>query len=468
MHHPIYLWSATETAQRLRAREVSVREVTQAHLDRLAHVNPQLNAIVQPMEAAMARARELDAQGPDEQQALWGVPITVKINVDQVGSANSNGLVALAHHVATHDAPVVQNLKRAGAVTIGRTNTPEFSMRWFTSNALHGVTHNPWDARKTPGGSSGGAAAAVAAGIGCLAHGNDLGGSLRYPAFCCGVTSIRPSRGRVPAFAPSAAQERPALTQSMSVQGPIARCVADLRLALGVMAQRDARDPLWCNAWDSGRARRARWRIGVSSNPFGGDVDPALDAAMQQAISALQDAGAEVVTITPPNAREIAQLWGDLLTTEVHHLMAPALREMASPTSLAAIESMLGHSRVLDTPALLQGLAQRLSHERAWGLMFEDIDALIMPTSLQRPLDNDLDLHGPQHMGAILAAQQPLVAVNLLGLPAVAVPTHLVEGLPVGVQVIAALHDDALALDVAQALEDRLGSLWPQLPMNRA
>src|SRR5215203_2930111 len=138
----------------------------------------------------------------------------------QRGLPTSNGVLAFRDVVAVEDSPVVANLRRAGAVIMGRTNTPAFSWRWFTDNALHGRTLNPWDAGVTPGGSSGGASAAVAAGIGAIAHGNDIGGSVRYPAYACGVAGLRPSAGRIPAFNPSAAAERPLSSQVLSAQGP--------------------------------------------------------------------------------------------------------------------------------------------------------------------------------------------------------------------------------------------------------
>ena len=467
MSTDICYWSAIETAKWLREREVSVLEVTDAHLARLDALNPALNAVVQSMNGAREQAKAMDAQGPQLGQPLWGVPITIKINIDQAGTANSNGLSAFADNISTEDSPVVRNLSRAGALTIGRTNTPEFSMRWFSSNALHGVTQNPWGHNKTPGGSSGGAAAAVASGIGCLAHGNDLGGSLRYPAFCCGVASIRPSMGRVPAFTPSAPKERPSITQSMSVQGPIARSVADVRFGLQIMAQRDARDPLWRNTPNSGRSHNKPWTIGVATNPYGGNVDPAIEDAMAKAVDAARAAGAKVVEITPPMAIEIAKIWGDLLATEVHHTMGSAIRDFASPTQATAIEAIFERSQLLDTAGLLESMARRLTAQRAWGLMFDEIDALVMPTSLQRPFENDWDLGTHDHHAAILEAQQPLVSINMLGLPSVAIPTHLADGVPVGVQVIGALDDDYLVLDVAEAMEAHLGTLWQQLPANR-
>jgi Asp-tRNA(Asn)/Glu-tRNA(Gln) amidotransferase A subunit family amidase len=177
--------------------------------------------------------------------------------VDYEGRPNPNGVPAQMNIIAPSDAPVVRNLKKAGAIVIGLTNTPEFSFRGFTDNPLHGLTLNPWDPDITCGGSSGGAGAAVAAGIGTIAHGNDIGGSLRWPAHCNGITTIKPTQGRIPAYNQSAAAERPMLAHLMSAQGPLARSVADLRLALEVMSQRDPRDPWWVPAPLSHRPVRA-------------------------------------------------------------------------------------------------------------------------------------------------------------------------------------------------------------------
>jgi amidase len=173
----------------IRRRDVSCREVVTAALARLDAVNPRINAVVRPLhETALAEAAAADqalargaAVGP-----LHGVPITTKVNVDQTGCPTDNGVVAFKDLVATRDNPVVANLRRAGAIVIGRTNAPAFSMRWFTDNALHGATLNPWDPARTPGGSSGGAAAATATGIGAIGHGNDIAGSVRYPPTAAG------------------------------------------------------------------------------------------------------------------------------------------------------------------------------------------------------------------------------------------------------------------------------------------
>jgi amidase len=248
---PLWRWSAVDLAAAIRGREISCVEAAQAAIDRMHAVNARVNAVtVDLSNEALAAAKRADAVVASGVAlgALHGVPVTIKENVDQAGQSTPNGVVADKDLVAAEDSPVVANLRKAGAIVIGRTNTPEFSYRWFTDNPLRGLTKNPWSEAHTPGGSSGGAAAAVALGIGAIAHGNDLGGSLRYPAYACGVATIRPSLGRVPAFNATAPAERPPTVQLMSVQGPIAREVRDVRLAFDVMTARDARDPWWTPA----------------------------------------------------------------------------------------------------------------------------------------------------------------------------------------------------------------------------
>ena len=194
----IWRLPAAGLAGMIRQREISAREAALAGLARLDAVNPRLNAVVEHRPAdVLAQADAIDAslaRGEDP-GALAGVPVTVKVNTDQAGFATTNGLVQQRDQIATSNNPVVDNLRRAGAVILGRTNTPALSLRWFTSNLLHGATRNPRDPGLTPGGSSGGAAAAVAAGIGHLAHGTDIGGSVRYPAYACGVHGLRPQSG---------------------------------------------------------------------------------------------------------------------------------------------------------------------------------------------------------------------------------------------------------------------------------
>src|SRR5690349_14419444 len=247
---PVWQWSALQTAAAIRSGAISSVEVVEAHIARMREVNPKLNAVVVDLsEDALKAAKAADNRTrKTEPGALHGVPITIKENVDYEGRPNPNGVATQMNIIAPSDAPVVRNFKKAGAIVIGLTNTPEFSFRGFTENPLHGLTLNPWDPEITCGGSSGGAGAAVAAGIGTIAHGNDIGGSLRWPAHCNGIATIKPTQGRIPSYSESAAAERPMLASLMSSQGPLARSAADVRLGLEVMSARAPRDPGWVPA----------------------------------------------------------------------------------------------------------------------------------------------------------------------------------------------------------------------------
>ncbi len=222
------LWrkSAVELAAMIRDREVSSREVIQAHLDRIEAVNPYLNAIVRLLpDQALAAADAADRFVSDGAGLgpLHGVPFTVKENIDLAGTPTTQAIPALAEAVAPVDAPQVERMRAAGAIPIGRTNLPDFGLRVHTDSALHGLTRNPWNPQRTPGGSSGGEAAALATGMSPLGLGNDLGGSLRNPAHCCGVASIKPSTGAVPAATVIPPEDMNISYQLMAVEGVLAR-----------------------------------------------------------------------------------------------------------------------------------------------------------------------------------------------------------------------------------------------------
>ena len=246
------LWrlSATDVAAAIKSKKVSAKQVAEAALARLDAVNPAINAVVDHRpEDVLAQAAAIDAAIARHEAVgpLAGVPVTVKVNIDQVGYANTNGLKLQRDNIARENSPVIDNLRKSGAVILGRTNCPAFSYRWFTTNLVHGDTKNPRDPGITPGGSSGGAASAVAAGIGHIAHGTDIAGSIRYPAYACGVHGLRPTFGRVAAFN-AALPERGIGPQLCAVSGPLARTIADIRIALAAMSAKDARDPWWVPA----------------------------------------------------------------------------------------------------------------------------------------------------------------------------------------------------------------------------
>ena len=221
----------TELARAIREKQASSREVVQAHLDRINAVNGGLNAVTVVLrEQALRAADEADqalAKGA-ELGPLHGIPMSVKENIDLANSPTTSGVVALKEAVPPLEAPHVTQLKRAGAIPLGRTNLPDFGLRWYTDNALRGATKNPWDSSRTPGGSSGGDAVALATGMTPLGLGNDYAGSLRYPSQCCGTTAIRPTFGRVARASSLARAEPPITLQLFDVQGPMARRIRDL------------------------------------------------------------------------------------------------------------------------------------------------------------------------------------------------------------------------------------------------
>lgn len=457
-------WSATETVARLRARDVSAVEVCEAHMARLDAVNPGLNAVVEVVPEALDVARQID-EGERPASLLAGAPVTAKINADMQGYANSNGLAALADVPCEFDSAVVSNLKAAGAVIIGRTNTPEMSLRWCTSNPHFGTTLNPWDPQITPGGSSGGAASSVAAGIGVLAHGNDLGGSVRYPAYACGICGLKPSRGRIPASNPSAKDGRPEMTMAFSVQGPIGRSVADVQLGLDAMRGFHPGDPNWCSAPANGRMRApGPMRAGIVRAGFPTSTAPAVEDAVTRAAAAAEAAGMQVQEVTLPEVERCIAVWGALLFTETQAIYEDFLRAHTSQDLQTWIDGFTRTFQCQDLRGYIQGMSERANLQRLWAGLWDSVDCLIMPTSLIPPFENDLDFKDPSQAPALIHAQAPLYVVNLLGLPSLALPTHVADGLPMGVQIVGPMHDDDKVLATGILLEAHLGRILGEMP----
>src|SRR5262245_55452274 len=336
------LWrlSASEVARLVRTRRVSAREVADAALQRLDSVNPRITAIVDCRpDLVREQADRVDgvlARGNDP-GPLAGVPVTIKINIDQEGFATSDGSRLQENLIAKCNSPVVDNLVRTGAVLLGRSNAPTFALRWFTSNLLYGGTHtrNPRDPRLTPGGSTGGGAAAVAAGIGHIAVGTDIGGSVRYPAYACGVHGLRPSLGRVP-FYNASLPEATIGGQVMHVEGPLARTVHDLRVSLSAMSAADPRDPWSVPAPLEGPPRPPRAALCV--RPAARKVVAEVEAAVLEAGRRLADAGwsVEEVDDTPPlDASAEIQEW--LWLADGFAQLADAAERDGDPGALAVM-----------------------------------------------------------------------------------------------------------------------------------
>lgn len=450
----IWRLSASELAARVRAKEVSAREAAQTALERLAAVNPSINAVVDYRpEDTLAQAELIDAAIARGEQPgmLAGVPVTVKVNVDQAGYATTNGVTLQRDLIAQSNSPVVDNLRKAGAIILGRTNTPAFSYRWFTSNLLHGSTRNPRDAALTPGGSSGGAAAAVAAGIGHLAHGTDIAGSIRYPAYACGVHGLRPTLGRVPAYN-AALPERGIGPQLTAVSGPIGRTIHDLRLGLAAMSAADPRDPWWVPAPLQGpEAPRV---AALCIRPDGLQTAPEVEAALRDAAQRLRDDGWRVDEIdnTPP-LKDASDLQIVLWLSDGYAAMeANAIKE-GDPGALTALAGHKRRAESLDLPAFSQTFVRRATLLRMWQQFLENYPVLLLPVSAEPPFPDGLDLQGDAAYARVWTAQMTQIGLPFLGLPALTVSTAMHGKSPLGVQLVANRYREDLCLLAGESIE---------------
>ncbi|MDB5731869.1 MAG: aam 3 [Variovorax sp.] len=456
------LWrlDATELAALIRSKEVSCVETTESVLGRIDDVNPRINALpVVLHEQALAAAAEADralARG-DAVGPLHGVPVTIKVNVDVAGGATDGSIVALKDLIADSDAPVVANLKRAGAVIVGRNNAPSFSLRWFTDNELHGRTLNPWDPHVTPGGSSGGAAAAVATGMGPIAHGNDYGGSIRHPAWACGVVGLRPTAGRVPAVNATAKDDRILTNQLMSVQGPLTRSVADARLALEVMAEGDPRDPLWVPAPLDYPPSGQPLKVALFKRHPAFAADPSVTASFERAAQWLADAGCIVEEAEPPHFEEAARLWREMLNDDLRRGGKPAIEAIGDEAVRTVFAWQLAAPPAGSAERVLAAYQRRLTIARAWSLFFSEHPVLLMPVSWARQFPIDEDRRSAERFEQMLLEQSPLTATAMLGLPGLSVPTGVDGGLPTGVQLCASRYREDLCLAAGEIVERAAG-----------
>jgi amidase len=458
----IWKWSASDLAPAIRRRTISAREALLSCLERLDQINPYLNAVVDDLRedaliAADAADRAVKQKAP--LGLLHGVPITVKINVDFAGRATTNGVVAFKNAIASGDSAVISNLRKAGAVIFGRTNVPCFSTRLFTDNDLYGRTFNPWDPGRTPGGSSGGAAAAVGTGIGAIGHGNDRAGSIRFPAYACGIFGFRPVPGRVPEYNPTNREERNLISQLTNTQGPLARCVADTKLAFSAMAQEDHRDPWWLPPLDRPNSA-APCRVGLFMDMPEGKTDAVVAEAIRKVGHWLEAAGYTVEEAAPPRFAEAAHLFWDLLMSEER---AASEKEMAASTKGIEMygdeavkrnrRGTLAYAEALTYENYIKGVARRTTILREWLEFFERFPILIMPVSSQIPFVIDYDQRGDEIVRETHLALQPSIAVSLMGLPALAAPVMIHKGIPIGIQIVAGRFQEERCFAAGEIIE---------------
>ena len=442
-----------EISELVRSKQISAVEVTKAHLERLKEVNPKLNAVVQEMpEEAIEDAKEIDKkiQIGEDPGILCGVPLTIKVLADQKGFATTNGLKIQKDLIAKTDSPIVSNVKKAGAVIVGRTNTPAFSLRWFTNNDIHGQTLNPHDKNLTPGGSSGGASSAVASGICPIAHGTDIGGSIRYPAYACGLHGLRPTFGRIPAFNASGG-ERHIGGQIMAVGGPIARKIKDIRVSFEAMAKSDNRDPWHVPVPFAGPEFEKR--VAFTINPDGMPVCEDVAKAIKESAKILSNSGWHVEEVECPPMQDAADINAKLWMAETRYAAKGMIEKEDEPDSKFVFQQMTKRSPEIDKGGLLDALQKRATLIREWQLFLSKYPVLITPVSGELPFTQQLDVKSESDFENIMKAQLTQLAIPALGLPALSVFTGFSRTTPVGVQLIGGRFREDILIAAGKDIE---------------
>ncbi len=453
--------SAGELAAMVRSREVSSRELVEASLARIERLNPELNAFAEvDAERALAAA---DAVEPGDGRPFAGVPTAVKANRPVDGLRYTIGAPLLAGNVADFDHNVVRRLKGAGFVVVGTTTLPEYGILPVTEAPLYGPTRSPWDLDRTPGGSSGGAAAAVAAGMVPVAHGNDGGGSIRIPASCCGLVGLKPSRGRI-SFAPELGDE------FLAVDGMLTRTVADTASILDVLAGYEPGDATWAPSPSQPFAAAAdkepgRLKIALTTLPPIPDaaVDPTCEQAARDGAELLASLGHEIVEVDPPwQVPGVQEMFGALFSIHISLQIAfsgmvagrePVAEDM-QPMSWAIYQL----SKSIDAVAGVALLAQLQAFTRQLVAFLEGFDALLTPALAERPLPvGALDPASPDPMATFTRSGlfTPFTPIfNASGQPAISVPLYEGEdGLPLAVQLVGRPVDEGTLLALAGQLE---------------
>ncbi|MET0591259.1 MAG: amidase [Polyangiaceae bacterium] len=446
----IFEYGASEMAALLRSGDVSAREVVLAHLERIEEHNSYLGAVTVALrDAALAAADASDRCDRNDRGPLHGVPFSVKENLDCEGSATTHGVPQLRDAMPYADAPAVARLKAAGAILVARTNLSEMGLRLCAENPLRGRTLNPFDRQRTAGGSSCGDAAAVATGMVPLGIGSDMGGSLRVPAHCCGVATLKPTTGRIAHAASLEPRDHGMSGQAMLSVGPLARSVADLRLALSVMAGRDARDPRSVDVPLEGADAPRRAAL-VTKLP-GAPLPPSALAALEEAAKRLRSAGWEVDDASPPELARVDDVFRKILATDLATI-APQLEPFLSEKLSAHLQ------RVVRAGRLQEASNHRIHSERSrlargWSSFFAEYPIVVGPTFACDIWPIDADLDPVRGIEMLKETVRFLTPGSALGLPCVTVPMGVADGLPTSVTLYADLWREDLCLRAAETVE---------------
>jgi Asp-tRNA(Asn)/Glu-tRNA(Gln) amidotransferase A subunit family amidase len=483
-----HLLSAREIATQVRRKEVSPVDVARAHFDRIERLNPKINAFVDyKPEAVLAQARAAEKTlmhaNQDDLGPLHGVPLSIKSSIDVAGHRCEAGSRLRAGYVAAEDAPLVARLRAAGAVILGVTNTPELLMAWETDNLLYGRTNNPWDLSRTAGGSSGGEAAAIAAGLSAGGVGSDGGGSIRVPAHFCGICGLKPTPGRIPSTGHFPKARGPFAL--LGVVGPMARTVADLRMLFEVMAGADDGDPASApvavssqfsvlSSQKKGCQGTADWVLGTDVGFFEDDtrtpVTPETREAVRQAALLLMSCGFQVDAFRPEGLEEAQRLWWEFFGTAGAMMLGPEVRGRESELSpiLREFQSWTDAAPAHTGESLLAAWLGRDAVREKILLQMRKFPVLICPVAaIPAFLHGEREWTVDEQQVKYLDAWSYCEWFNLLGFPAVVVPMGSSRGgLPIGVQIVGRPWEEKLVLAVAAKLEAERGP-WVAPPADK-
>ncbi len=453
--------SIAEIASLYRRGKLSPVELTRFLLDRIASLNPRLNAYLtvceeqaleQAVRAEAALAGKRRGKSTRDLGPLHGIPISLKDNIYTAGIRTTAGSKILRDFVPLHDAPVVTALKKAGAIILGKTNMHEFAYGATSNNPHYGPVRNPWDESRIAGGSSGGSAAALAAGLCYGSFGTDTGGSIRIPASLCGVVGLKPGLGRV------SAEDVIPLSPTLDFVGPLARSVEDAALLLEPVFTRGAKErSLFPRRFPSPRARRAK--LGIPKEFFFDVVSPEVQRAFDRAIRILKKAGASIKELSLPLLLETEEAGNHIAWAEatLYHQPAGWFPDRSADYG-EDVRSRLEMGTSVSAVAYLKALQTREKFIATFHLALEDadVDALVVPTTpiAAPPIGEEAtSISGTLHptRALLLRLNRP---ANLAGVPAISVPCGLSErGLPISLQFIAAVTDEPLLLEIARHFE---------------
>jgi amidase len=438
----------------LHARKISRRELVQAHLDRIGVVNPVVNAVVElRAEAALAEAASIDANSKDrEAPPLDGIPVSIKDHFDVEGMLHTEGVKTMAQRRSPLDEVAVKRLRDAGAIIIGKCNQPDFQIRWNTISELYGATRNPRDLSLTPGGSSGGDAAAVAAGMVPLGLGADYGGSIRVPASFCGIYGLRPSAGRIPAVASLEPFDGPPTLDFMCSTSPFARSVEDLQTAYRVLAGPDPRDPATVPVPVGDDASSAKpVRVAMMMRETGAILTDEIEIRLKQTAAILQASGYVVIETGIPQARRAPEVWAELVGTELLQSAMPVWAPQLGASGRQHIEMMFGiYALGNSVKRYIHSFMERRSIVRETADWMEKYPLVLAPVAGIPPPLLDFD-HFLDRTNTIelFDKMRNVMWVNLLSLPSIALPN--------GIQIVARRFQEKEAFTAAAIVEKEMG-----------